>query len=300
MGSKNNINAEWKFSSHPRTINTESRYFVYPTEKCNSGDLNASNERERCDLKNIGEQILQIPDGGTDLYSMTIPYEDIPAFFEGFINIFDGIALLHSRGYAHRDIKLQNIVGIRNDDGSYKLRLIDFGLLDSFDRLLYYPRPDNYQYWPYDMRLLDYTYPYSIKDVNEFMTTINDIGIPSWVYKNPDGTSKLTNRDFIETLRRKIHRHPDKKLQIIKASEVYALGLALYQALYLNTSYVLSDDKNVVKSDTRYRDIPDDVLTLIFSLVELMCNADPFSRLSLNDAKMSFEIIIPILKAAIN
>jgi hypothetical protein len=70
--------------------------------------------------------------------------------------------------------------------------------------------------------------------------------------------------------------------------------------LYLNTSYVLSDDKNVVKSDTRYRDIPDDVLTLIFSLVELMCNADPFSRLSLNDAKMSFEIIIPILKAAIN
>jgi serine/threonine protein kinase len=294
MGSKNNIDAEWNSSNTPRRINTESKYFVYPTEKCNYGVLNASNEQEKCDVDSIGRQILQLPDGGIDLSKMAVPYEDMPAFFEGFVNIFDGIALLHSHGYAHRDIKLQNMVGIRNDDGTYQLRLIDFGLSDTFNGLAYYPRADNYQYWPYDMRLLDYRYQYTKDDVSNFMKTLNYRGVPSWIYKNPDGTSKLS-RDFIETLRIKIHSSRDSKLQIIQASEVYALGLALYEAWYTKTSYISLTGKDVIKSNTTYRDIPDEISQLIFDLVADMSNADPFLRLSLDDTKVRLTRIIPFL-----
>ncbi len=298
MGSKKTINDEWITSNTPRRINTESQYFVYPTERCRLGALNASNEQEKCDVKNIGTEILQLPDGGTDLSKMVVPYEEIAAFFEGFVNIFDGIALLHSRGYAHRDIKLANMFGIRNDNGTYKLRLIDFGLSDTFNGLDYYPRADNYKYWSYEMRLLSTSYGYSNQDINDFMNTLNYIDIPSWIYRNPDGTSKLS-RDFIETLRIKIHSSRDSKLQIIKASEVYALGLALYEAWYTKTSYISLTGKDVIKSNTTYRDIPDEISQRIFDLVADMSNADPFLRLSLDDAKVRLTRIIPFLTAVL-
>jgi len=318
MGSKNNIDAEWNSSNTPRRINTESKYFVYPTEKCNYGVLNASNEQEKCDVDSIGRQILQLPDGGIDLSKMDVPYEDMPAFFEGFVNIFDGIALLHSRGYAHRDIKLPNMVGIRNDNGTYKLRLIDFGLSDTFNNLIYYPRESNYEYWSYEMRLLSTSYGYSNQDINDFMNTLNFKNFPRWLYENPDGTSKLT-RDFVQSLNLKIHRTKQNKEAIIKASEVYALGRCLFEAWHAKTSYIvlklpvaslasassasasslkldgLLTGGMIIKLRSSDRDIPPEISELVFSLVAEMCHVDPFKRLSLDDAKVRLTRLIPFL-----
>jgi len=318
MGRENNINGEWYSSSPPRTINSESRYFIYPTERCKLGNLDASNEKEKCDVENVGEQILQLPDGGVDLSTMDVPYEEIAAFFEGFVNIFDGIALLHSRGYAHRDIKLPNMVGIRNDNGTYKLRLIDFGLSDTFNNLIYYPRESNYEYWSYEMRLLSTSYGYSNQDINDFMNTLNFRNFPRWLYENPDGTSKLT-RAFVQSLNLKIHRTKQNKEAIIKASEVYALGRCLFEAWYAKTSYIvlklpvaslasassasasslkldgLLTGGMIIKLRSSDRDIPPEISELVFSLVAEMCHVDPFKRLSLDDAKVRLTRLIPFL-----
>ena len=318
MASGNTINDEWFTSNTPRRINTESQYFVYPTERCRLGALNASNEQDKCDVDNIGTEILQLPDGGTDLSKMVVPYEEISAFFEGFVNIFDGIALLHSRGYAHRDIKLANMVGIRNDNGTYKLRLIDFGLSDTFDNLIYYPRESNYEYWSYEMRLLSTSYGYSSKDINDFMNTLNFRKFPRWLYENPDGTSKLT-RDFVQSLNSKIHSSRNNKLHIIKASEVYALGRCLFEIWYTSTSYIVSKlpvttlatassasasslkldglltGGTIIKSRSTDKDIPPEISELVLSLAAEMCHVDPFKRLSLDDAKVRLTRLIPFL-----
>ena len=295
VGRDKNINDEWDNTYLQRAINSNSKYFIYPVERCNRAPLNASNQQEKCRIKNPGEKILQLLDGGINLYDIAIPYENIPAFFEGFINIFDGISLLHSHKYAHRDIKLENMVGIREPSGAYNLRLIDFGLSSTFEDLLYFSTDSNYPYWSYEMRLLDSNYIYTQEDIKKFMKVLSYREFPDWLYKNPDGTSKLT-KEFVEDLKAKIQSSDKNKVDVIIASEVYALGRVLYEAWYFTTSYTYTIGGKVVKTHEDYPVIPEWISYTIFSLVANMCNFYPFSRTSMTDAREILLGIVSFLK----
>ena len=291
VASNRNIDEEWDNTYIARAINRDSKYFIYPVERCDKAPLNASNKEENCPIKNTGPEILQSLYGGINLYDILVPYEDIPAFFEGFINIFDGISLLHFNQYAHRDIKLENMVGIREPSGAYNLRLIDFGLASRFSDLIGFPVSTNYLYWSYEMRLLDNNYVYNENDVKKFMHEISFRKFPSWLYNNSDGSSKLTE-DYVKELKAKIQSSRKNMAQVIIASEVYALGRALYEAWYLSTSYIYTIGGKVVKTEESYPDIPDWISYLVFSLVTDMCHYHPFSRISINDSR---EILIGIV-----
>jgi serine/threonine protein kinase len=45
-----------------------------------------------------------------------------------FQNILDAIAYLHSHKIVHRDVKLENILLVSNDDEEYRIKIIDFGM----------------------------------------------------------------------------------------------------------------------------------------------------------------------------
>jgi serine/threonine protein kinase len=145
---------EWESSEGVRSLNKNFKYFVYPDESCYPAPPNSSNETKKCPLRLNDPVLLLSPYGGSDLEHIDVPFKEMGTFFEGFLNIFDGIAFLHKEGIAHNDIKLSNMVGVRRDNGLYKLRLIDFGLSRSFSHLTKYPKVDNYAYWSYDRRFL--------------------------------------------------------------------------------------------------------------------------------------------------
>jgi serine/threonine protein kinase len=48
-------------------------------------------------------------------------------------DILDGLGYLHSLSLAHRDLKPENILLAPQHDGGYRLKLIDFGLSNTWD-----------------------------------------------------------------------------------------------------------------------------------------------------------------------
>ncbi|RYY33923.1 hypothetical protein EON62_03760, partial [archaeon] len=57
--------------------------------------------------------------------------EDVAVRF--FHDVVDGLSYLHRKEVAHRDLKPENILMDRRESGGYRLKIIDFGLSNTFD-----------------------------------------------------------------------------------------------------------------------------------------------------------------------
>jgi len=289
---------EWESSERVRSLNKNFKYFVYPDESCVPAQPNSSNEAKKCPLQLNKPVLLLSPYGGSDLEHIDVPFKEIPAFFGGFLNIFDGIAFLHKEGIAHNDIKLSNMVGVRRDNGLYKLRLIDFGLSRSFSHLMKYPKVDNYAYWSYDRRFLYDGYVPNKADIDGFMNSLSYLHFPMWMYKNSDGSNKLNIKFGLNMLKRIGEEGEEAKKTIIKASEVFALGRALYEVCVRKIGYV-SVKSGVFAHTTNNKNAVDaDVLNALFDLVEIMCKPDPFERCSLEEGRAGLMKLLPLLRKA--
>jgi serine/threonine protein kinase len=289
---------EWESSEHVRSLNKSFKYFVYPDESCAPAPPNSSNEAKKCPLRLNKPVLLLSPYGGSDLEHIRVPFKELPAFFEGFLNIFDGISLLHKEKIAHNDIKLSNMVGVRRDNGLYNLRLIDFGLSRSFSHLMKYPKVDNYAYWSYDRRFLYDGYSPNKADIDSFMSTLSYLNFPMWMYKNSDGSNKINIKFGLNMLKRIGEDGEAAKITIIKASEVFALGRALYEACVRKIGYV-SIKSGVVAHTSNSNNVVDvDVLNALFDLVEMMCKPDPFERCTLEEARDRFVNLMPVFRKA--
>ena len=53
---------------------------------------------------------------------------------KAFLDVLNGLEVLHNQGHAHRDIKPGNILRFDNQDGSYQYAISDFGLISPSDR----------------------------------------------------------------------------------------------------------------------------------------------------------------------
>jgi len=290
---------EWKYTAVPRRLNTAFQYFIYPNKQCKPGEIDASDEYGKCHVNADKAILLQSPYGGTDLDDIRVPLSEIPALYAGFVNIFDGLALLHSEKIAHKDIKPPNILGLRRDDGSYHLRLIDFGISRPFPHLMKYVNTVNYAYWPYEIRLLDPNFTPTKADIDEFMSRIQWANFPDWLYRKPNRDNKITV-DMAQAMQQRIQSGGEAvKEQIIVASDVFALGRTLGEVWTQQTSYVFDDGGVVVKIKPHYPYIKHDASLALFDLVANMCNLNPFARITLEEAKARFIALLPIINDCI-
>jgi serine/threonine protein kinase len=248
------------------------------------------------------------------LESLEVPSGDIYAFFDGFKNIFKALGELHKNNIIHLDVKPMNMVGKKNPDGTYNLRLIDFGLSRKKDKETdnrdfyyydgkYYTKPYNYPYWSYDLRLLNQSF-YTIlcsdiqRDILNFLIKVEGEigGAPDFI--NEFMLKQLT-RELIETKLLKYLNEPSTqegtKLEILLKSDTFALGLSLY-IIYRRLTGPYPDPMDNVYYVTNDKSRAYDA---VFELVMNMCNPNPYSRLSVEVAEQAYiTTVLPAIQKA--
>jgi len=234
-------------------INEPQEKLIYP--KMNIKELPASLVMDTCDLEG-NLKVVEIPNGGTDLYKLKVSSEDIYVFFSGFVNIFEGILLLHSHKIAHLDVKPMNMVGKKNPDGTYNLRLIDFGFSKKTDiksnHFEFYEytinnqnninkgkctKPYNYSYWSYDLRLLN-RYLFEnlcggniYDDIESYRLMLHDAFYTTFMISTLKTDLVTSFKDYIIG--------DNISLTLLK-SDVFALGVSLYIIWQRLTGYGMS------------------------------------------------------------
>jgi serine/threonine protein kinase len=117
-------------------INAAQEYFVYPRMDCPFNSSIQTNYNEICTAVNKtkgNRHLLIMKDGGVEPDNIMYQPEDYYKFFDAFSNVFTAVQKLHERGYVHHDIKPSNMLVKVNEDGAYKIRLIDFGLVRNLE-----------------------------------------------------------------------------------------------------------------------------------------------------------------------
>jgi serine/threonine protein kinase len=117
-------------------INASQDYFVYPRANCPFDETIQTNYNEMCPSANARRgplHLLIMKDGGIEPDNVGYQPEDYYKFFEAFGNVFRAVERLHESGHVHHDIKPSNMLVKVGEDGSYKIRLIDFGLVRHID-----------------------------------------------------------------------------------------------------------------------------------------------------------------------
>jgi serine/threonine protein kinase len=145
--------------------------FVYPEDMCKPASYDPTEDDmtgcpiDFSDRENA--RVLIMAEGGTAISKLQLLHRDYPSFFNSLLTIFDGLQILHNNSIAHNDVKPDNIVTQKRDDGTFRTRFIDFGLMVNGEDLItraanpsdnmyqYNILKSNYSYWPFDMRLTD-------------------------------------------------------------------------------------------------------------------------------------------------
>lgn len=289
--------AERKEADILKRLDSAYEYFLYPDRICEP-NADKSNSPENCKLKFSAPPVaLMSPFGGVDLRKIQVPFQEIPALFEGMVNIFDGLNLLHANNLIHNDLKPHNIVALKGDDGAYKVRLIDFGLMQTVDNYLKGEWLFNYPYYPYDVRLLSEKYFPKTEDIEEFYLEQEYNQFPMWFYAREDGQQLITKK-WVMSMWKKM-KTVEAQRRVVLELDVFSLGRTLYEVYFRLTGhfYVMGDDEGEVMGQGS-AGIKKDVSLPLFQLVRKMCNPDPFERVTLGEAKAEFVALLPVIKKA--
>jgi serine/threonine protein kinase len=124
---------------------------------------------DTCDISNsnVGQIIYEY--GGTPLSEFMKSKPDIQKIISGMLNIANGLKVMKSKQYCHRDLKLDNIL-IKND----KMYIIDFGLMIPFSKVYEedqnYVLRHNYIYYPPEFKIY-----YNSKVFSTNLSVISDL-----------------------------------------------------------------------------------------------------------------------------
>jgi hypothetical protein len=181
---KNHAEKEYQLHDIFVGIDPDQKHFIYPRRICRPdvASITAANQISLCRLaKNAGDpnlarpsrtkfyrnlrnaKIIEYPDGGTDLLAFRLQSDLVYEYFKGFANLLEGLVALHAAGYAHLDIKRENVVAKVNGPNvggkrTLQMRFIDFGFLSNgttiyteFGRSFF---QSMYFAWPFDFFFL--------------------------------------------------------------------------------------------------------------------------------------------------
>jgi len=184
--------------ARPFQFNTRKRYFIWPESQCevDRTNIQPTNELDKCDKQSGYTTLLFSENGGDNLWDLQLNAEEYIPFFESLVNLFDGLeAIRHYVTYktyrgtdtstmlAHCDIKPLNIVTLKQADGTFRTRFIDFGLAmtmsESYpqipssstllgDRMATFKTP--YFAWPFEVALYSTTFGDPSKSQDENLT----------------------------------------------------------------------------------------------------------------------------------
>jgi serine/threonine protein kinase len=123
-------NKELESSNIFRSIDPQEKYFLTIEKSCNLNipNIRPENELIKCGLKPETSQLFLMRNGGKSLDRFKLTPENFSPFLKSLLNIFEGLALAHSKQIIHHDIKPANIVTMQNNSQQFYTRLIDFGL----------------------------------------------------------------------------------------------------------------------------------------------------------------------------
>jgi serine/threonine protein kinase len=210
-----------------------------------------------CQIPEGDKEILIYENGGLSLhqYNRRPQTEDQQSqrikktILPGFINLFDGLAVLNSNGYYHRDIKPANITVGDFPDRKPNFRFIDFGLGVSL------PDPGDVFTWNiHEFNLYDSSYPYwgldtymlvppnveiKIERISGWVTDVKKYSniISFYMLGGLDGT--MYTQSTLETkllkLIKKI-RNDEIEAEVldtaIRQTDIFSLGVSLLDSVY--------------------------------------------------------------------
>ena len=268
---KKNAEKEYAIKDLLKPIDPDQKYLLYPIKSC-APSTKPDNVSEYESCADSDTLLIMYKYGGKDLTKFMIDLNAMPfgkeqvIFMEGFVNLFNGLKLLHKEDIVHLDIKHDNVLALKTEecgssgifscfgskiDASYLMRFIDFGISRKVDfftgsggeeylnkDLLYW---GNYPYYPFDLRLLknDFindTEPFDEDELYSYYSAMieNEDGLfflPYWLFKNTTETPNVRHVADILRYLRKAKNNVDvgKKVfaDLVKKADVYSLGLLI-------------------------------------------------------------------------
>ena len=322
----NTARNEKQFGEKFKRINAAQKYFVSTLNSCafNRTNVQPSNQLHKCYDEAGYNTLLFSENGGDNLWILKLqPNEYIP-FFESLTNLFDGLELMRSYNIAHCDIKPGNIVAMKQSDGSFLTRFIDYGIslentntirplsyaLDIFDA--------NYVYWPYEIHL--YHPSFKLKgtkkdDIHNWYEKTYDQAIsfmPQNAYYTKNTMTSADYRitsDVFDTILRL--RDTDIKknsmAEPLARLDMYSLGITLAKVYkrFIRQQQVFADDGSLAITGvpldkgqlTAWSTEVAETITKPFSfLIEYMTIMLPSFRYLPLQAKAKYETILPQMR----
>jgi serine/threonine protein kinase len=314
-----------------KAIDAEKQYFLWPDMMCDvdATDFRPEDKIDKCpnlttsDVNNKYTKLLLSLNGGQNLGKIVVKFDDWIAFFESLVNLFDGLELAHSNNLVHCDIKPYNIVSLRNVDGTFHTRYIDFGLSLKTTSVspssLQLFRNHKYYIWPAYITFFSFYSGtvFSDRDYDDVMTNFyfgvqrvkNTIAQPS--YYTSDGSEKFGGNSLktvIQTLQLSSIPLALKKLDIfslgITLAEVYSRFIPhivkttstgeYYAELPIKLNLVAS-----TKFDTAIQwhlDVQNQISIPLAKLIYKMIHIQPSRSPTIVEAKTEFEAILPAIR----
>ena len=322
---------EYDIAENFRPIDPDQKYFLYPFKLCpiNKAVLpNPENNVGRCvgkfsDLDHA--RLLQYKNGGLQLDTLKLTPVDYIPFFVALKQLFEGIDKLHDGNVAHMDIKESNIVHLKEPDGKYHIRYIDFGLsLKPSKKLKENVYGNDYFVWPYDTRFLVGSFKkskISNGSVTDFLLSqqYDQTYYPWELYWKSNGDAIVDKYTFRDIWDRIVASISKKKIApfLAKKTDIYSLGRLISKVYSKNvghfarlgytrllnpndptTKITLADLQPIVSADIYlwHKNVFENITTPFTNLIKGMMAIDPTIRIDSKSALAQYTDILEQIK----
>lgn len=240
---------EIEYGKKFQRIDPQRKYFLWPEESCllDTSYVQETNQPSHCRGLNVrnaskGYHLLLSENGGANLGQFVPKSDEWAKFLESLLNLFEGLALAHANNIAHCDIKPYNIVTLKQADGSFKTRFIDFGISTYTDRINASTMSiiaNNYLWWPFETRFYNPTYKHiwAISDkekiIKEWYTLMshNKRHLPVHTYWTETGRLERFKANGFSTVIDKLNLQDTRKA--FAKIDIFSLGITLSE-IYFN------------------------------------------------------------------
>jgi serine/threonine protein kinase len=213
-----------------RRIDPKQSFILYPVTVCDVnqtvlGPSNPENNIASC-KKGFASNLrqgaaVQYVDGGIDLNKIKLESQDILPFLKGLTNLLKGLFKLHYHRVTHNDIKPENVVALKRQDGSFHIRLIDINFVQEMNMPIESDKPfdANYFVWPFEMRFTvdqgGYGLTSEIKDWHKTVTKIKYV--PPEVYFDDTTKNFILDSTLAKSILGKVQTAAET---LVKADEI--------------------------------------------------------------------------------